>query len=180
MQKDPQSVDHVVQLCSFKTTDLLEDEVEKGQVSAIVCQYWLKLIRRYLKVSSVPLRCCVDIPFLHCFCWQVFFSRTMSLLKRVSLAGRIITFLWGFRTHVQDTPGLTLEGNFLSNQTFQHTLLSLHCMVLHIAYHAKFFPHQEVQLHHVGSDCCEDLFRFMNLSSVYCFIDFAQLLCCCQ
>ncbi len=103
---DPQSVDHMVQLCAIDATEALRHlGGDKRSPSTTATAFWMEMTRRYL---------------------LVFQSRRWSLLERVRQAARIVVFLRVLRRHVQLADGLNLEANFLCNQTYTHVLLSLH------------------------------------------------------
>jgi hypothetical protein len=94
-------------------------------------------------------------------CWkytQIFYSKTLSMAKRVEYAAYVIHFLRLWRMYVYRTVGLSLGANFITRETFQDTILSCHCLINSIRKMRDFSKGTALALEKFGSDCCEKHF----------------------
>jgi hypothetical protein len=94
-------------------------------------------------------------------CWKythMYYSKTLSMVKRVGYAIYVIHFLRLWRMYIYGTKGLTLGRNFLTRETFQDTILSCHCFINTVRKMRDFSGNTAIDLKKLGSDCCENHF----------------------
>ena len=94
-------------------------------------------------------------------CWkytQIFYSKKLSIEKRVEYAAYVIHFLRLWRMYVFSTDGLTLSKNFITRETYQDTILSCHCFINSVRKMRDYSPGTALCIEKFGSDCCEHQF----------------------
>ena len=94
-------------------------------------------------------------------CWkytQMFYSKTLSIAKRVEYAAYVIHFLRLWRMYVYSTKGLSLSRNFITRETYQDTILSCHCFINSVRKMRDYGCGTAICFEKFGSDCCEKHF----------------------
>ena len=89
---------------------------------------------------------------------EIFISPTASLYQRIVYAGFVTHFLGIWRNFILRHPDLDLKTNFVTRESYQDALLSVHTAVMIICFMRDNFPNHECRLDLSGSDCCEEFF----------------------
>jgi hypothetical protein len=91
-------------------------------------------------------------------CWkymQIFYSKKLTMEKRVEYAAYVIHFLRLWRMYIYNTEGLTLSRNFIARETFQDNILSCHCFINSMRKMRDYSPGTALAIEKFGSGCCE-------------------------
>lgn len=89
---------------------------------------------------------------------EIFCSQKATLSERIRAAGLVAYFLAIWHNFIKVTPGLTLQKNFLSRETYIDVLLSCHFSVSLICFMRDEFPDVECHLELTGTDVVENYF----------------------
>lgn len=93
---------------------------------------------------------------------DIFQNVCCTLTDKIKYAATIIIF-WGiWHNYINITPGLTLQHNFITRETYTDILLSCHAVVSLITFMRDNMPNQECHLQLMGTDCVEELWSKMG------------------
>ena len=85
-----------------------------------------------------------------------------TLRTRTMYASAVANFLAIWQNWVRKTPRLTLQENFISNQSYVDIVFSCHSAVNLIVFMRDNFPSTPCYLAEAGTDCCETTFSALG------------------
>lgn len=140
--KDRMCFDSLLKICSLDVINLLESSVAGSEGTVF-----------YLRIIRMSLRAFLDL--------------SLNVLERVRFIWFVVFCLRGWRAHITETGGTTLD-NFLSSNCYACCEINAHSLVLLIIYlkenNLEHLFHPEL----LGSQQCESIFRqFRSMTSTY-------------